>query len=341
MASLPVRRHCEGGNDCNQRAITSCEGCKRRFCLAHFTEHHAQVDNELMDLIKDHESIKNALEDQQKHGDAYELMKRVFQWEKEAIEKIKKRARELQIELTGFGENYTTDCKQRFESLSKEFLKWQEESECLETDLAHWKEEMNKLKFNFSTPTSVSLNEFSGDVLVPNISLIVVTKGIHEVFERVSNNNVQITESGHLATHDQSNNAVEIRGKSDYSTGRHLIRLRIHETTGQWLFLGINSKSVPLADQSHRLPSSYGWSSDNHIWSNGHGQDNNSNHRIEMVQSDVIALVFNCEDSMITMLNERTQVRFVLRVSLNHCPFPWQLHVVIGEPNGRVRVLQT
>lgn len=337
---MPVRRLCEGGNDCNQRAVTSCDGCARRFCMPHFTEHRTLFDRELAELISDHDMIKNSLEIQQTYGETKDLMKRIFQWERESIDKIKKRALELQIELTQFGETYTTDCKQRFESLSKEFVRWQEESDFLESDLAHWREEMNKLTTNFKTPISVSLNEFSNDVLVSNITINIVTKAIDEVFDRVYNNSVQITESEHLATHDQSNNAVEIRGRMEYSTGRHLIRLRIHETAARWLFLGINSKSVPLTDQSHRLPSSYGWSCDNRSWSNGQSQENKPDSRIEMATNDTISLIFNCEDSMITMLNERTHTRFALKVSSSHCPFPWQLHVVIGEPNGRVRILQ-
>ena len=339
MSSHPVRRICEAGNNCEQRAVTSCDGCAKRFCMQHFTEHRALLDNELNELIKDHDLIKNSFEEQQKHGDAYELLKQVQKWEIDSIDRIKKKAHELRVELTRFGETYTSDVKHKFEHLSKEFIKWKEESDCAENDLIRWRQEMNYLKVNFSTPISISMEEYQDDPLIMNPSINIAIKAIHELFEKTYDNRVQITESGRLATHDPSNNNVEIRGKNEYNTGCHKVHLRIKETSGRFLFFGVNSKSIPLTNQSLTSRSCYGWSCDNRSWSSGQAQDNDPMRRIEMKTNDTISFSFDCDNRTIFMINERTKIRCVLKVSTDHCPFPWQLHVVIGEPNTRVRIL--
>lgn len=341
MSSLPARRICEANNNCEQRAITSCDGCAKRFCMQHFTEHRALLDNELKELTKDHDLIKNAFADQQKHGDAYELLKQVQKWEIDSIERIKKRAHALRVELTRFGENYTADVKHKFEHLSKDFTKWKEESDCIEDDLIRWRQEINDLKVNFSTPVSISMEEYQDDPLIMNPSINIAIKEIHELFDKAYDNRVQITENGRLVTHDPSNDNVEIRGKNEYSTGCHKVRLRIQETSGRCLFFGINSKSIPLTNQSLTARSSYGWSCDNRSWSSGQPQDNDPMRRIEMRTNDAISLMVDCDNRTIFMINERTKIRCGLKVSNDHCPFPWQLHVVIGEANARVRISQT
>jgi len=139
--------------------------------------------------------------------------------------------------------------------------------------------------------------------------------------------------------HDHSNVCTEIRGKNEYTTGCHHIRLRIEETSSSWLFLGINSKSIPLKSQSHTSESSYGWSCNNYTWSNGQPQENISKHQIEMRNNDLISLFFDCDNCLIMMINERTQAKHTLPVITSYCPFPWQLHVVLREPNNCLQIL--
>lgn len=341
MSSLPVRRICEAGNNCEQRAVTACDGCAKRFCMQHFTEHRTLVDIELNELTKGHDHIKNAIESQQKHGDAYELLKQVNKWEIDSIDRIRKRAQELRVELTRFGEDYTSNVRQRFEQLSKEFIRWRDDSDCAETELVRWRHEINELNRHFSTQTSVSMEEYQDDPLIMNPTIIIAIKELNELFEKTYDNRVEITESGRLANHDPSNNNIEIRGKNEYSTGCHKIRLRVHQASGNCLFFGINSKSIPLANQSVNSKSAYGWSSDNRSWTSGQAQDIDPMHQIEMKTNDTISLILDCEKQTIFMINERTKIRCGLKVSTHLCPFPWQLHVVIGDPNARVRILQT
>ena len=58
-----------------------------------------------------------------------------------------------------------------------------------------------------------------------------------------------------------------------------------------------------------------------------------------MKTNDIINLIFDCDNQKISMINERTNARYELTVNTNYCPFPWQLHVNLSEPQSRVRIL--
>ena len=68
---------------------------------------------------------------------------------------------------------------------------------------------------------------------------------------------------------------------------------------------------------------------------------NTSTPRIEMKMNDIIILIFDCDQRKISMINERTNIKHELSVNIDHCPFPWQLHINLYEPNSRVRILPT
>jgi len=341
MASPSTKRTCAAGNSCNQRAITCCEGCSQRFCPAHFTEHRNLLNDEMNELIKEHDDIKNSLEEQRKNGEAYQLIKRICEWEKESLAKIRKRSKELQLKLTQFAETHNEDFLQKFKSLSEQINEFREYSDFIETDLHRWKQTIDNLKLNFISPITVSIEPYNDTVLVENITVNVVKKATNELFEQTFDNKARIEQNGQLVIHDNSNDYTEIRGKNEYTTGCHNIRLRIEETLGSWLFVGINSKSTPLKSQSHHFESSYGWSCNNYNWSNGQPQENTSDNHIEMKNNDIISLLFDCDNCMIMMINERTQTKHELPIIMDNCPFPWQLHVVLREPNNRVRILST
>lgn len=339
MTSPSTKRFCAIGDGCNQRAITCCEGCSQRFCPKHFTEHRNQLHDEMNELLREHEHIQNSLVEQRKNGDNYQLIKRIYEWERDSIAKVKNRANELRLKLTQFAETHNEDFTQKFQSLSVQINECREHGDFIETDLHRWKQSINDLKLNFISPVTVTIEELNGVVLAQNISVNVVKKTTNELFEQIFDNKARIENNGQVVIHDNSNDCTEIRGKNEYTTGCHHIRLRIDENSSSWLFLGINSKSMPLKSQSHNSQSSYGWSCNNYNWSNGQPQEDTSENRIEMKNNDIISLFFDCDNCMITMINQRTQAKHELPVITDHCPLPWQLHVVLREPNNRVQIL--
>ena len=165
--------------------------------------------------------------------------------------------------------------------------------------------------------------------------------GRNDIFERVFDNKVRIENDGQVAIHDASQGYTEIRGKKEYASGHHEIRLCIEQSVNQWTFLGIISKSTPLQNYSYSSKSACGWTNNNYLWLNGSFHSNTSTPGIEMKTNDIISLILNCDTRKVSMINQRTNGKYESDVNLENCPFPWQLHVVLSEPSSRVRILST
>jgi len=162
---------------------------------------------------------------------------------------------------------------------------------------------------------------------------------MNEKFELVSDNGVRIEESGQVVIHGTKHEHIEVRGKNGYASGLHKIRLYIEKSSNIWMFLGINSKFTPLQSASYGCKATYGWTSNNDIWSNGLKNRNNSKDDIEMKKNDIINLILDCDKQTITIVNERTNKKHEMAVNIDYCPFPWQLHVNLFEGESRVRIL--
>jgi hypothetical protein len=337
MASSSTGKQCANDDGCKQAAVTNCEGCSKAFCIKHFSDHRRLLDEEMNVIIDEHDHLKNTLNQQTMKPDPHPLMKEIHQWEKESIEKIQQRANELRQELFRSATVHTDDLSKKLQQLSEQLKRAREQDDFIEADLQLWKETLDNLTTNLTSPSTISINRHNAS-LVQNISinLFVVMK---EKFELVSDNAVRIEESGQVAIHDAQHGHTEVRAKNEYASRSHKIRLYIEQSSSIWIFLGINSKSTPLQSQSYLSKSTYGWSSSNDIWSNGQKNQNNSKDVIEMKKNDIINLILDCEKQKIMMVNERTNKNHEMAVNIDYCPFPWQLHVNLFEGESRVRIL--
>ena len=338
MASSSTKKQCVYGDGCKQAAVTNCEGCSKAFCIKHMIDHRRLLDQEMNIIITEHDHLKNTLNQHITKSDSHPLIEEINKWEKESIAKIQTRAKELRQELLQSTGVHIDDLSKKLRQLSEHLKNGREHDDFIETDLRLWKKTLDDLKTSLVLPATISINRCDNVALVKDISinLSVVVK---ELFQRVSDNKVRLDENGQVAIRDASKECTDIRGKNEYVSGYHEIRLFIEQSTGDWLFLGINSKSVALICRSHNLKSAYGWSNNGYSWINGSHEKNNSSNIMEMKMNDVIDLMFDCDNHKISMFNERTKTRHELAVNVDNCPFPWQLHVILYDPNSRVRIL--
>jgi hypothetical protein len=338
MASSSTRKQCANDGGCKQAAVTTCEGCSKAFCVKHFNDHRRLLDEEMNMIIDEHDHLKHTLNQRTTKLDTHPLIKELENWEKESIAKIQQRAQELRQELLESTAAHTGDLLKTLQQLSEQLKQCREQDDFIEIDLQLWKKTLDNLKTDLTSLSTICINRHNNVSLVQDISinLFVVMK---EEFELVSDNGVRIEESGQVVIHDAPNNHIEVRGKNEYASGSHTIRLCIEETSDTWMLLGINSKLTSLQRLSYNSQSTYGWSSNNDIWSNGQKNRNNSNDVIEMKKNDIINLILDCDKQAIMMVNERTNKKHEMAVNIFHCPFPWQLHINLFEANSRVRIL--
>jgi hypothetical protein len=339
MASFSTRKQCANGNGCKQMAAALCEGCSQALCTKHFIDHRRFLGEEMNVIISEHDQLQHAINQQTTNLDSHSLMKKINEWEKESIAKIQQKAKELRQEFHQFTTDHFSEITKQLRYLSEKLTEGREYDSFVETDLQDWKKSLDKLKENVVSPSTLVINRHDEISLVQDVSLNLIT--MHDIFERVFGSKVQINENGQVAIHDASYYYTEIRGKKQYTSDRHEVRLCIEESANSWTFLGINSKSTPLQNNSCNSKSAYGWTSNNCLCSNGSHRSNTSASSIEMKTNDIITLIFNCDTRKISMINQRTNRKHELDVNLDNCPFPWQLHVILYEPNSRVRILST
>jgi chaperonin cofactor prefoldin len=257
MASASTRKQCANDDGCKQGAVTNCEGCSKAFCIKHFNDHRRLLDEEMNVIIDEHDHLKNTLNQQTTKPDSHPLIKEIDHWEKESITQIQKRANELRQELLRSTTTHTDDVAKKLQQLSEQLKRGREQDDYIETDLQLWKKALDNLKTNLTSPSTISINRRNNVSLVQNITIDLLTK-TKEEFERVSDNRIRIEKNGQVATHDRSQYATEVRGKNEYRSERHEIRLCIEQLDGDWIFLGVNSKLTPVHNLSHGLQSAYG-----------------------------------------------------------------------------------
>ena len=339
MASAVTRKLCTNSNECKQMAAAICEGCSQALCTNHFIEHRRFLGEEMNGIISEYDQFQHTLNQQTTNTDSHCLMKQIDEWENESISRIQQKTKELRQQVAQLTTVHLAEHLQKLRNLSKKLKEGQEYDNFVETDLQDWRESLNALKENLTSPSPFYIRRHESNPLVQNVSVTFNERS--DLFERVSDNNGRIDENGLVAIHDTSYEYIEFRGKNEYVSGCHEIRLYIEQSADTWTFLGINSKSTPLQNDSYGTKSTYGWTNNNYVWSNGQPQLNTSNLRIDMKTNDIISLIFDCDNRRISMINQRTKAKYELDVNINYCPFPWQLRVILAEPNSHVRILST
>ena len=339
MASASKRKSCANGNDCKQPSAALCEGCLKALCTKHFADHRRLLGEEMDVIISEHDQFKNAINQQTTNSNSLLLLKQIDEWEIESIIKIRQKAKEIREQLLNLSTAHMEDLSKKLRNVSEKLKEGREHDSFVETDLQQWKTTIEKLKANFALPSTLTTSRQYETALVRNISINL--SGTTDLFGDASNYRIGIEENGQVAIQNASevHTYTEVRGKNEYTYGRHGIRLCIEQSADIWTLLGINSKKTLLQDRSFESKSTYGWTSNDFLYLNGQSHQNTSAPRIEMKTNDIINLIFDCDNQKISMINERTNIRYELRVNINYCPFPWQLHVNLLEPQSRVRIL--
>ncbi len=161
-----------------------------------------------------------------------------------------------------------------------------------------------------------------------------------DIFERCIGD-VRIEDKGYVAVRGSSLNTGEVRGKQEYSSGKHQLRFKIEKNLSRMLIvIGIISKSTSMKSNSCKDPSFYGWASYNQYYVGGVLQKKgNMFFDFDNRENDIIELLIDTTSRTLHYTNERTNQTQKMVVDSNRCPFPWQLHISLGGDEDQVRLL--
>lgn len=326
-------------SSCNQNAVTDCQGCSKAFCWQHMNDHRRSLGDGLKAIINECDQTKKIASQRKNKPDTHPLIQEIKKWEEETITKIRQHANKLRDELKNPIDSHTSDLLKKLDELSEQLKQHHTTNNFIEKDIAYCREKLNNFKIELTAPPRMVLYRHKNPSIVENISLLMFKKKITELFDQVSSDGVQIEEKGKLATHNDTDTCTEIRGKEECTAGCHEICLKIEQITNSWTFFGINSKSTKVDKESYNHISTYGWSSDNYIWTAGNHESKGTGRRIEIQKNDKISLLLDCDNYTIAMLNGRTNETQRLDVDILNCPLPWQIQVFLCESKSRVHIL--
>ncbi|CAF0831432.1 unnamed protein product [Adineta steineri] len=161
---------------CNKEKITfPCEGCSKRFCLLHLTEHQQILNEELHHIINDYDQFKQRIDEQKQNPQNHSLLKQINQWERDSIEKIQQKAQNRRENLIQFSQAFIDDIEKRFKDLSELVKQIHGEDEFNEINLNYLKNQLIEIKEELNNSSNISIQQDSQS-FINEISIIISKK---------------------------------------------------------------------------------------------------------------------------------------------------------------------
>ena len=321
--------------------IVRCEGCQKLFCRGDLNQHRNELSNELDVLSNEHNAFQETLKQTEADPRTHALIQRIDTWEKESKQKIRDVAKEARQQILTHAAGNSKEILTRFKEMVDRLQQAQKEDTFDERDLKRWTQQLEQLKENFVSPSSVAIEEeqkiFIAKIQVKDLEML--NKRFQQVhgFGQIQNDGLDV-----ICTNNHNyNQMTSVRGKGEYSNGLHKIQFKIENYNNRFLFFGMVSKSTPLQYNSYCAASSYGWAAgpNNAVYRNGQCLNNYEGYVSEYAVADTIELELDCYRRLIRLRNNRTNKHHELPIDLDKCPFPWIFHVNLNINGDRLRIV--
>jgi hypothetical protein len=231
--------------------------------------------------------------------------------------------------------------------LAERLRKAREDDDYVETDLRTWTTNLEKLKRDIATISpSINICEDSTKVLIAKMYVSTIRQDLpqEERFGEFSGN-ILIEDNGRVASHGGlCRSSAHVRGKGEYSKGKHQIRFLINKTSALYVMsFNIVSKSNSISKTSALEEAiAYGWHSNDGI--NNPDKDILVNKDFKDLRGETtfeLELLIDCDNRKISYFNERTKNKREMNVNIDKCPFPWQLQFYLFDVGDRVQLVSS
>ncbi|CAF1583008.1 unnamed protein product, partial [Adineta steineri] len=157
---------------CNKEKITyPCEGCSKKFCLTHLTEHQQILNEELNHIINDYDEFKQRINQQKQNPLNHSLIKQINQWETNSIEIIQQRAQNCREIVIKYSRRFITDIEKKFKDLSEQIKQIHDENEFNEIDLNYLRNQLKEITEELNNSSNISIQQDSQS-FINEISII-------------------------------------------------------------------------------------------------------------------------------------------------------------------------
>ncbi|CAF1529755.1 unnamed protein product, partial [Adineta steineri] len=161
---------------CNKEKITyPCEGCSKKFCLTHLTEHQQILNEELNHIINDYDEFKQRINQQKQNPQNHSLIKQINQWETNSIEIIQQRAQNCREIVIKYSRRFIIDIEKKFKDLSEQIKQIHDENEFNEIDLNYLRNQLKEITEELTNSSNISIQQDSQS-FINEISIISTIK---------------------------------------------------------------------------------------------------------------------------------------------------------------------
>lgn len=316
----------------------TCRGCRQDFCYRHVTEHRQELNQQMDEMVVNHDQLKQSITEQEAQPNCHPLIKRVDQWEEESIRKIQQAAKDARGLLLTIVDTDRPKIVSQLADLANELHKARQEEDFAETDLQRWKNKLDQLKSNFD---AADIIDFTADgnstALIPKY---VINHGSTECFARIKGP-ARIEEDGKVLTHDPTIGFVTARCRNKYSLGQHRFSFRIEGNPYNFScgFFSVNKPIDFIISTPVNNIQRYGSNLPPPIQSiNPHipylFHQNNFGFQSHVTYDVLI----DCTEQTIQFAvgTPGSGGNKTVNIDLTKLPFPWQFFVITGDANDRV-----
>jgi chromosome segregation ATPase len=175
MATATIKNRCVVCG--KEKASVKCEGCSRTFCYNHMTDHRQELSKQLDEIEVTRDLFRQTLTEQSTEPRKHPLIQQIDQWERQSIDKIRQTADKARQLLLTHTTSHVTKIEVKLGKLTDQLRQNREESDFVETDLNHWKDELTRLTKEFAEPPNISIRQDTTS-LVTNILVDVHSRYI-------------------------------------------------------------------------------------------------------------------------------------------------------------------
>jgi hypothetical protein len=323
--SYPERQQNSCATCGKSAGIFTCRGCTENFCLRHTNEHREFLDQQMNDIIINHNQFQQTITGQTTEQFRLSLMQQIDQWEQKSIDKIHQVSNDIRQQLLTAVRDRTDNLKENLTQLSQQLDNAHRTGEYFENDLKEWAEKLNEFQQIFIEQQKIQVHHDKNSTpFISRISLSVastnsLTHPIHDI--RYESNH-------HDVINDQFEDYSHIEEKAEFSSGEHTLRFKIEQyKSNSFILFGIISKMTSEVNNSYENPTFYGWTGNSLVYLAGNARTNYKGYRSDIQAGDTLILTLDCDREIISLTNERTHRTYDLEVDIAKCPLPWQPNV--------------
>lgn len=322
--------------------VTTCNGCQQSFCIKHIIEHRQELAIQMDNIQQEQDTLRRDLI---KENLTHPLLLKIDEWEQESIMKIKQAADTARDNLQCLLNQMKNYAKSSIDKIADELEKHRELDDYTDIELVNLSKKLTDIRQSLEIPSTIKNNldqNLSSAIqsikILENKQLHLSTNCTQEIFDKITTS-ISLSEHDFVATYvgECVYFYPTIFGENLYHFGVHHIRFRIENKSRDNFFFGIVTSSQDIEARIFEKSSANGWWGSGNSVLNGVYRDFSAINDLQT--EDVINLTLDCDNKIIRLKNDRTNIPVQLSIDMTQCPFPWRIAISLSQPGDILRIL--